>query len=65
MIVVFNDMMKSISIFLGSAPTLNPAADVMGGSSKYRPHPRASMDDPLVWMTPRPYDISSNGARLA
>ena len=23
------------------------------------------MDYPLVWMTPRPYDISSNGARIA
>jgi len=63
MIVVLNDMMKSISIFLGSTPTLHPADDVVEvvrGSSKTVNRLPIGLDDPR-----RPYDISSNGARLA
>jgi hypothetical protein len=62
MIVVFNDMMKSISIFLGSTPTLHPADDVVEvvrGSSKYRPHTRVLIDYLLVWMTPAVHTTSA------
>jgi len=40
MIVVFNDMMKSISIFLGSTPTLHPADDVV---EVVRGHPNTDL----------------------